>query len=153
MNIRPSTRIGIGYLRAPIRRPLTGGWSIVVPGYFYEDEEDEGSVVVYHYDRLKLWGSSLRIEASEGNEGRRFEGLLDVQNAQLVDEFDDEPYRGKTSIEHSADGFAIHGRVASGNSLLILTLNFVDPAVLDEAKRIVRSAAIVDPPQVEDARD
>ena len=89
----------------------------------------------------------------DDDETRRFDGLLDKEGAALVDEFEDDSYHGTANLERAEDGFAVHGRVASRNSLLILTLNFADPTVLEEAKRIVRSAAIVDPPNAKDLRD
>ncbi|MDJ0942978.1 MAG: hypothetical protein QNJ30_05920 [Kiloniellales bacterium] len=55
---------GIGFRRGQHRRPFGGGWSLVMPGYFREldDEGDEGTTVLAHGERaLNL--SSYTFEA------------------------------------------------------------------------------------------
>jgi hypothetical protein len=49
---------GIGYRRRRWRRPLTGQWSIEVPGYFYDRLEDDDTTQVYWFGDKEVWASS-----------------------------------------------------------------------------------------------
>ena len=51
----------IGYFRLLKHRPLTGGWKVSAPGYFYEEFEDDTSSQVYWYGGRVIRGSSFTI--------------------------------------------------------------------------------------------
>jgi hypothetical protein len=133
----------LGYLRGLVRRPLTGGWSITVPGYFYEDKEEDGTAAAYYYDRIAAWGSSIQVVPSKGDQ--RFEDYLNVAEAEIVDDFVDETRKGKASLQKSLGEWILHGRIASKDSLAILSVRFRDLSALDEAKGIVQSAHYAGP--------
>ncbi len=114
----------IGFRRHLLRKHLTGSWSLLVPGYFYETLENDGSTVVLFYRDLTIHGSSLSFEGKEGSP------IDDFDDPEVVAILDSDGLRGRAIVKKSEDpendGWILDCLVSAGNSLCILTICFED---------------------------
>ncbi len=72
----PTTRIG--YRRGPVQAILTGGWSLVIPGSFAEEWEDDGQSWSAWLGGRTLWFSSWSVQDDNDKE-QTAEAILDEQ--------------------------------------------------------------------------
>jgi len=61
-------RVGIGYRRRLMTKPLTGSWKVSVPGSLEETSEDNHQTVVFWNDDFVVRGSSLSATPKEGGD-------------------------------------------------------------------------------------
>lgn len=121
----------IGFRRKALRLQLTGGWSALIPGYFYDDTEDDGSVIVYWHGDRTVRGSSLKI--SNNNEAVPATELAATIVAKSGDAPDaipcrNERLRGYATIapgeEDDHTYWMLSGEAADDGSVGILTVAF-----------------------------
>jgi hypothetical protein len=134
---RPPAAEGMGYHRRLMRRPLDGGWSLALPGFYREVVED-GTRCFSFGDRA-VWASSFRADAPRDTllGGRETEpevqweaGPIAARAWFVEDEEDGQPYS------------ALQGHVATDGKLLTLTITFFDPADGDWAREVLASARL-----------
>lgn len=137
--IPPADRIG--FRRLDMRRSLTGNWTIVTPGYFYEKEEEE--TVVYWYDDRFIHGSSLSFSPDiphSWEPGDRANGALDVFT------FDKDGRQGSAVLrEDDESGLGRHllfCKVHAPGSLCLLSIYFRDLGDLAWARGVFESARL-----------
>jgi hypothetical protein len=71
----------IGYRRRDWRRELTGGWSVVVPGFFFDRWEDDDTTIVYWYGEREVWGTTWKLKSA------REATLDDIKSKMRPDSF------------------------------------------------------------------
>lgn len=126
-DFRPAEE-GVGFHRRPMRRPLTGGWTIVVPGFYYDEMEDDHTTVVYWYANRTVRGSSLSFEpgpspdaaAPEPDEAHR---ELEFAEAHLTGVADIEWFE-----EEDESYWRLQGEVRAPGRICILSICFEDAA-------------------------
>jgi hypothetical protein len=123
LTITPPKPEGIGYKKRNMEKPLTGKWKITIPGYFYDEVENDSDTAIYWHQDKTIRGSSYLIEGKT--------------KKQL---FDDEKPEGKTfsfekdhligwanfekSLEEESDYWVLSGKMATNNNLCIVTICF-----------------------------
>ena len=87
----------VGYRRGPVQVTLTGGWSIVIPGEFAEDWEENGETWSAWYGGRTIWFTSWSVKG-ENDESLNPEQILDSR-----------PWPEDAEVLSHQDG-ALHGR-------------------------------------------
>jgi hypothetical protein len=133
---RPPRPGGVGYRRGLTRRVAPGGWSLLVPGYYYEDwHEDEGVLVfgfadrAVHISTYTVRPDGRAIPAPTLVEDFQFEG----EPGSEVFTYVDGAVRGRAMIgpleeDDSEPGFALQGCMASDGEVAVITVAFADEA-------------------------
>ena len=111
---------GIGFRRRPMRKPITGGWSVEVPGTFQETSEKEGRLIVFWDGTRTIRTSSFAFGPEPPPRPEQGEFLLD-----------DGEHWGTASIdqaeEDGADYWVLHGEVRAFDGVCVTTIGFDDP--------------------------
>jgi hypothetical protein len=145
-NIPPAPR-GIGYRRLPMSRSCAGNWMVTVPGYYYEQLEDEGAQMVWWFGRRNVRLSSLNAMPKPG---------CSAGGRSMLPEKADEYVHGREVIDHERDGIVgwaaigpaeengdkfwqLQGAMACDNSLCIVTICYADQKDKDWAIEVFRS--------------
>lgn len=130
----------IGFKRLPMRLKLTGNWNITLPGYFYNDLEDNGETVVYWYKGKTVWGSSLQVQDKEDVPAPAGKLLDDFFAGEKEADFtevitiDNEALKGKAGISYSEEGYwVLNGDSAVDGSVAIVTICYDDESDRDWA--------------------
>ena len=122
---RPSDK-GIGFRRQLMRRPLTGGWSVGLPGYFYDDTEDDGTTVVYWYANRTLRGSSFSFD---GERASRVDST-ELSGTEESLRFSKDHLTGTAAIDYveGADEsyWQLQGQVLAPGTECVVTICFTD---------------------------
>ncbi len=119
----------IGFKRLPMKRNLSGGWKVTLPGYFYSDLEDDRGTIVYWYKDKTVRGSSLKVQG---------DGDIPVPAGKLIADFfsrekeaefveviivDNEDLKGKAGISYCNDGYwVLSGDTAIDGNIAIITI-------------------------------
>jgi len=150
---RAPERLGIGFRRGLMRRPLTGGWTIALPGYFHPVDEEDGEVATYTFGDRTVRGSSFVATADQPGidpaeqlvreKRAEHEGVgptIDIDEGGLI---------GFASVEDAEeDGESyrfLRGMAGRGEHLCVLTVAFTEPADQDWAIGVWRSVSL--PPE------
>jgi hypothetical protein len=152
---RPPERLGIGFRRGLLRRPLTGRWTIALPGYFRaEDEEDVEEDVMetatYRFADRTVRGSSFRAKADRpGARPANYfvrKRRTEYEGDGPTFDVDESDLNGFACVEDAVeDGEAyriLHGIAGRGEHLCILTIAFTDPSDEDWAVEVWRSISL-----------
>jgi hypothetical protein len=139
----------IGYRRRPLRRPLTGEWMASVPGYFYDDEEDDGNTVVYWFNDRTVRGSSLTVSRRDGKIAPPLEmvGSIKVPRdpaAEIFDQRNSDPPRWAVIERRSnEDGeyWMLSGHIGAINELCLCTICYSDEGDRDWAIKTWQSVS------------
>ena len=114
----------IGFFRRLMRRPLTGYWTIVLPGYFYYERENEGKTVIYWHNDKTVRGSSYTINKLESQKfikqkRKEFKNMLELKKGEIY---------GFAEVsqtkENGSKYWVLQGHALSDNSLTITTITF-----------------------------
>jgi hypothetical protein len=140
---------GIGYFRGPVTFRLPGGWSIKLPGYFYEDDEDDGGTALYwHRDKtVRLTSYTVRnkegapvpadrlLETCRGNlpEGTRAIEFTDTQGMRCFTAF------GQETDDDGRTFLVMHGGKAKDGQVAQVTICFDDEASQAWATEVFKS--------------
>ena len=62
----PASEPAIGYRRWPMQRPLVGGWTIRLPGSYYDELQEGGRTVVYWWGERVVRASVLTVTGKDG---------------------------------------------------------------------------------------
>ncbi len=63
----PPSPQGVGFRRRLVKRFPYQGWSVTLPGYFYEAEEDEGSTVVFWFGQKTIRMSTMVVRSKDSS--------------------------------------------------------------------------------------
>ncbi len=116
----------IGYRRHAVRVPLTGGWSMALPGDLHRSFDDEGTFCAHAGGRT-VWFSSLRHRGGRATSlddlrARRRDGAVELH------ERDEEGLVGVASLgrhdEDGREGWMLATETASPGRVGILTICF-----------------------------
>lgn len=109
----------IGYKRLPIRKPLTGGWSVITPGFFYKTTEDDHSTIIFYYDTKTVRGCSVSFEGAKSP-------IQDIDNQDVIAKIDTDELKGKAIqkkvSDENGDYWILECEISSSNSVCILTI-------------------------------
>ena len=95
---------GVGYQRHPTSRSAPGGWSVRVPGYFYEQwKQEEGVLTFWHGDRA-VHVTTYSFDAPAGDHSKP------PTAANLAADYEIEAPPDTERFEHTQDGLV--GRAA-----------------------------------------
>ena len=132
---RPSAG-GIGFRRGPVRIHTTGGWSIVLPGYFYAEGDQENIGVMYSFPGVTVNMSSATVGGAAGDPSAARRVVTDLVTIGTDDEdafeFQQEQLIGRALIA-SVDtdirgGRYLDGRLASGSDVCHASIWYDDPS-------------------------
>ncbi len=130
----PPRTAGIGYRRGTMAWPATGEWTVDLPGYFYEQIEEDGSEIVLWFDDRTVRLSSLTVSRKDGQPEPPREMLPDkepdeLRGAEVID-YEQGHLAGWAAIRRAEeDGeqyWQLHGTMAAANTLAIATICYVD---------------------------
>jgi len=121
---------GIGYLRGLMKRPLPGGWTVELPGYYSSELEQDGGVQVYWFADRTVRGSSISFVAPEGNTARDALGVGGSEAYQSPLQLRASHLAGAMTCRWSGDDdcFVLQAQVAKRDGLCIVTFWFKDEA-------------------------
>jgi hypothetical protein len=134
---------GIGFRRTEMVLPLTGGWTVVLPGYFHSEYETDGDCQVYYFGDRVLRGSSFSfnsippqktLEKLSGGEPMR---ALTLSGDHLVGQ-----YNAKWNAEEET--FILSALVAKTDGVCIVTVSYLEEQ--DEAWALKAASTISCPP-------
>ena len=130
----PPRSSGIGFRRGLMRQQTMGAWSVVVPGYFYQDVADDGGQLTYWFADRAIHVSSFSVDAPPDKAPAAPGELLaevrqESQNGYGETlEFEEAHLAGHATIAHrDQDGerlWYLHGRVFAENSQCLITICF-----------------------------
>ena len=130
---------GMGFRRHKRPHSFTGGWELILPGYFYvELDEDEATAIHYYADRT-VNVTSLSYEGKTvGSDHFRKDGVT------FVDEVIEPNYFGVAEQRTHGDGNEAYHDLscrfaASNNTLLFVTVSFDSADDLGWALEVFRS--------------
>ncbi|HYV67927.1 MAG TPA: hypothetical protein VE964_16930 [Myxococcales bacterium] len=130
----------IGYRRHPTRVPLTGGWSIRLPGEFAE-KWDEGTFTAWSGDRT-VWFTSYSVERAHPpsiEELRSYASPASLGTWERIEQ----PLIGLASLERSKENdeeyWSLSTHTAIQTGFVICTICFVDDGDRDWALSTWRS--------------
>lgn len=128
--LRPAES-GLGFKRKLMRRPITGDWTITIPGYYYDDLEDEDGTAVYWFDGRSIRGSSITVAGIEGRAAIAEEMLGDRDQTGVILNMKEKHLQGHAQLlspdEVGESYWKLTGRTAMTNYLCIVTICFDDP--------------------------
>jgi hypothetical protein len=139
---------GIGFRRQVSARVLTGGWTVRVPGYYYDELENDGETQVYWFKGRTVRGSSITVT---GKDGRRVPATKLVENPPKgATSFSKDRFAGWASIKHveeKGEGsyWMLQGRMAASNNVCQLTICYDDKT--DEEWALKTWQSIRKPPE------
>lgn len=142
---------GIGFRRGMMMQQLTGDWSLELPGYYYQDEEDDGSTIVFRFGEWVVRTSSMSFTSDDKTITGR--GAEVVRNE--MEKYDGD---GRTALIETGERFGwiceiedkdedtgepywnARGIIGLGNNLCIVTCSYVDrEGDWDWALKVIRS--------------
>ncbi len=110
---------GVGFRRLPMRKPVTGSWTLEVPGYFQETSERDGGTIVF-------WDGTRTIRSSSFAFGP--EEPPRPETGSLV--FDEDGRWGTAEIDRieqeGAVYWQLHGEMRAPGSVCVVTVCFDD---------------------------
>ncbi|TGK88285.1 hypothetical protein EHQ23_05470 [Leptospira bourretii] len=111
-----------------IQRSMTGFWTTDIPGYFYEDNENDGKTKVYWYQDKTIRGSSFIVEGNDGIPISAENLLLETPKNLEVIKYSNNLLLGWATIELiNEDGkefYFLTGNIATNNNLCHVTISF-----------------------------
>lgn len=132
--VEPQT--GPWYLCGPVRQLSSGGWTVVVPGYFYQEWEDDSTQVFWFGDRT-VWLSTLTIDRDD------FDAETAVREAESeIAELSDGCARFGDFAPHLDNGWQgtrLGGKVETAGRIAVCSVLFRDPAHRGWAMDVLRS--------------
>jgi|GEM_PF-682427 len=136
---------GIGYRRGLMERKLTGCWTVELPGYYYDEIEDEGSTAVYYFGGRVIRGSSFSTDGGEGKPVDPKSLLEEKPKDCPVFELEHDNLEGwaeirKISLE-GRDYWILNGKTAAANNVCHVTISFITESDMDWAIQTWRSIA------------
>ncbi len=144
---QPPQPQGIGYRRRNMVHSLTGGWSIRLPGHYYETWEDDGAEPVFWFDGRTVRFTSFTSSGEDETPAIPADMLSrktpeKLQGAEVVD-LDNQDVQGWATIRQAEeDGqsyWQLQGEAACGNTLGVVTICFEDSADRDWAVQTYNS--------------
>jgi hypothetical protein len=135
------SRNGIGFCRRDWQRPLTGGWTVRLPGYFHSDSEDNGETQVYHFGPRMVCSSSFEQESWATTSSD--DVLSDIAPDALPLSLGHPHLRGGyESVKDEKRGNIFVAHIAKANSLCVLTIPLTSEVDLPWAIQVARSVFI-----------
>lgn len=134
----------IGYRRYPFTKPLTGHWTVTIPGCLRDLDSDDKGTVAYGVSNFEVYGSSFTITMKEG--------AAAIGDAEGDAVFDQKDLRGTFELKMSKDntGYAL---TATANVPYdgdgqrgVLTIWYADESLRPLAEAVARSLRY-DPPK------
>lgn len=138
-DFRPADQ-GVGFRRRPMRRGLTGGWTIVLPGFYYGDTENDGTTVVYWYGNRTVRGTSLSFKEGAprqpaGSQAQESQREFDFHQGHLTGEADIE------WVETEDEAYwQLQGEMRTDGEICIVTVCFENAADREWAVETWKSA-------------
>jgi hypothetical protein len=139
---------GIGFRRYPMRRALTGGWTLKLPGYYYDALEDHDTTQTYWWNGRSVRGSSLSFKRAPDSPPPNLSELLgkDASSGPALT-FSEGGQVGRATFERRSndeDGeyCVLHGRMATTTQLCHVTICYDDEADAPWAEDCWRSIRI-----------
>jgi hypothetical protein len=138
----------IGYRRALMNKFVSGGWRIEIPGYYYEDVENNGTTTLFWFGERTVRVSSITVKPQIGKRGTPQHLLSEILEKRFkggLEEFEYSKghllYRAYLSPTEEKDGkgFVLRGAAAMTNSICIVTILFTDSADKEWAVRTWKS--------------
>jgi hypothetical protein len=120
----------MGFRKRVMKRELTGGWTIDVPGYYYDDLERNGETVVCWFEDRTIRGSSLTLRGKGGKNISADELLARTLPSDEAIEHDDLHIKGRAEItlcqENDESYWRLQGWMAMTNAKCLVTICFDD---------------------------
>ena len=125
----PPRQEGLGFRRYAMRYDVWDSWTLILPGYFYRDTEDEGTTLVLWYGDRTVRVSTMSVS---GDKPASPDALLPETPGTSEMAFRmAEHLKGIATIESAEeDGEKLRtlfGRVATHNSLCLVSISYRDP--------------------------
>ncbi|EKJ87428.1 hypothetical protein CLV96_3537 [Leptospira meyeri] len=124
----PPQPTGIGFKKRSMQRSMTGFWTSDIPGYFYEDYENDGKTYVYWFQDKIIRGSSFKVEGNNGIPISAENLLMETPKNLEVFRFSNNQLLGWATIEIiNEDGKEfcfLTGNIATTNNLCHVTISF-----------------------------
>jgi hypothetical protein len=145
----PPDAEGIGFRRRMMRRGLPGAWTVELPGYWFDDLEDEDSTAVYWYADRTFRASAFVVEEQPGAPPTAAGLIGDADTDSEFIEFEREHLRGRAQIEQvEEDGelyWCLYGETAAHGNFCQVTISYQAEGDRDWALRTWRSVSMPDP--------
>jgi len=128
---------GLGFQRGTMRRQLTGGWSVELPGYYYQGNEEDCTTILFWFGDRVMRGSS----ASYSGDDETLTNLAEVLVRETMAKYEG---GGRTAVIEGDDRFGwiyeaeaqdddteapywnAQALIGSGNNIGLLTVSYSD---------------------------
>jgi hypothetical protein len=130
---RPPHPEGIGFRRRMMLRPLVANWTIELPGYWYDEMQEDGKAQAYWFGDRTVRGSALSYNPKDDKPRTAADTLsiLGVPPADAV-HFKRGHIKGYASISRECDDgndyFMLTGYAAAPDNICVVTICYDDPA-------------------------
>jgi hypothetical protein len=136
----------IGYRRHLMRFGLTGGWSIELPGYYYDATEDDHTTLVFWFKNRTVRASSWSWDAEEPrtvDESLAYRLAKSTEPGVELIDFRRENLPGCATLKRASDDgenyWLLQGETCVNDSRCLVSICFDDDADRDWAIRTWRS--------------
>ncbi len=111
-------------------RPIPGGWSIDLPGYYGAQLEEDEETQVYWFTGRTVRGSSLSFRGKTPRTPAEVLGAPSAEKGELPLALSRRELAGKYtySAAKNGDGFVLTAQVAKQDGFCIVTIQFDDEA-------------------------
>ncbi len=130
-----------GFYRRYLRRHLTGKWSLLIPGYFYESDNTDETTVSYYHGDCYITSTSYSCAQSirpEHPSDEEFSG----STLQVFD-FEEEDRQGKATLvkveEDGSDVFVLICHITVPGSICTTMIQFVDEHDIPWATQVFKT--------------
>lgn len=132
---------GIGYKRDLMELDFSGGWTVIVPGYFSQETEKNGATLIYSFGDIVVRGSNFAFERKPNS---RLGDILAIATLGTDDVFEVQGtnFVGRANIKRVNDRqpyWLLEGRIETLSSVLVITITFAQDTNRDQCIEFFRS--------------
>jgi len=142
---------GIGFKKRLMERNLTGSWTANIPGYFYDNLENDGTTSVYWFEDRTIRGSSILVQSKSGRLVSADKLIDDKPDSPEILEFAENQLKGWAKVEKTKEKgqeyWCLQGKMAVTNSLCFVTICFDKEEDKDWAIKTWKSVKMPEPKQ------
>ncbi len=141
----PPRESGIGFRRTEMLRPLTGGWTVRLPGYYHAQYEAEDSAQVYWFGGRSVRGASWSFDR-RSSPTEVLDALSDTREAAelaLPHEHLAARFSSEWDDDHEVHALSLY--VARRDGLCLVTVTHADDEDADWALDVGRSVVAPSP--------
>jgi hypothetical protein len=134
-------------------RPVPGDWTIDLPGFFFEQLEDDGETQVYSFPGKTVRGSSVSLKGPEGATASDLLATMTAEPEERPLTVKASHLAGKYTCKWNADEqcHVLQATVAKADGFCVVTISFDEESDRSWAESVAATIFASAPDATEDA--